>query len=242
MPRFLFSIALLAGALWSGQNANSIAIQQADKLFSYGEDPARDRRALDLIDQAVSVEPGKYQLLWRQARACYYIAEELEVPQKVGYYQRGINAAERAVKLEPNAVEGHFWLGANYGGAAEQKGMFKALTLISKIRSEMESVVRLSPGYEDARAFLALGELDRQLPRLIGGSVKRAISYCEQGLKLAPHNLELKLSLAQAYLDVGRREDARRQLEELLARPVDPTRARSDRGVQDQARRVLRRM
>ncbi len=197
---------------------------------------------MESLDQALSHEPRNYQLLWRTARASYYVAEESPAAKKLSNYERGITAAQTAVAIEPNAAEGHFWLGANYGGVGEQKGMLKALTLIGKIRAEMETVIRLNPGYEDARAYLALGELDRQLPRLMGGSTTRAISYCEQGLKLAPQNLELKLSLARGYLDAGRRDDARRQLREIVARSVNPTRARAEGGVQEEARRLLGRI
>lgn len=216
-------------------------VQQADRLFSYGEDPTRDRQSLDLLEKAISTDSRNYQLLWRAARGYYYAGEDANAAHKVGYYERGIAVARQAVTVSANAAEGHFWLGANYGGVGEQKGMFKAVQLIGKIRAEMETVVRLNPGYEDAKAYLALGELDRQLPWVMGGSTARAISYCEQGLKLAPGNAELKLSLAQAYLEGGRREDARRVLQEVIAQPINPARARAERGVRDEARRIQER-
>jgi thioredoxin-like negative regulator of GroEL len=122
---------------------------------------------------------------------------------------------------------------------AEQRGAFKALQLIRKIRAEMETVVRLNPGYEDGNGYLALCELDRQLPRLLGGNTTRSIAYCEQGLRLAPRNLELKLALAKGYLEAGRRDDARRQLQEILPQQINPERARAERGLQDEARRML---
>ena len=143
------------------------------------------------------------------------------------------------MRIDAKRPEAHFWLGAAYGGVAEQRGMFKALSLIGKVRSEMETVVRIDPAYEDARGYLALCELDRQLPRLIGGNVKRAVTYCEQGIRLAPSNLELKLALARAYEEVGRRADARKQIEELLSLPVNPLRVNSERGVKEQARRLV---
>ena len=242
MLRAVSLIALLLCAPPFGQISKTSTTQQSDRLFSYGEDPGRDRRALELLEQASRNETGQYQTLWRLARANYYVAEEVAKAQKLSYYEHGTTAAQQAVALEPNAAEGHFWLGANYGGMAELKGMFNALRLIGKIRSEMETVIRLNPGYEDARAYLALGELDRQLPRLIGGSTARAVSYCEQGLKLAPRNLELKLSLARAYLEVGRREDGRRQLQEIGSATVNPVRANAERGVKKEASQLLGKM
>ena len=239
MLRAVPLIALLLCASSFAQTPKTSTTQQSDVLFSWGEDPRRDRQALDLLEQASRNEHKQYQILWRLARANYYVAEETPKAQRLPLYERGTTIAQQAIALEPNAAEGHFWLGANYGGTAELKGMFNALFLIGKIRTEMETVVRLNPAYEDARAYLALSELDRQLPRLIGGSSARAVTWGEQGLKLAPRNLELKLSLARAYLEVGRREDARRQLQEITAAPVNPSRAKAERGVQEQASRLL---
>ncbi len=221
---------------------NAPVALQADRLFSYGEDPSRDRLSLDILEKALTTDSRNYHLLWRAARGYYYAAEDVRAAQKTGYYERGIAVARQAVTVSAHAAEGHFWLGANYGGVAGQKGMFKAVQLIGKIRAEMETVVRLNPGYEEAKAYLALGELDRQLPWVLGGSTARAISYCEQGLTLAPGNAELKLSLAQAYLEGGRREDARRVLQEVIAQPINPARAKAERGVRDEARRIQERV
>jgi tetratricopeptide (TPR) repeat protein len=217
-------------------------IGQADRNFSYGEDAGRDRQALADLERALGNDANNYQLLWRVARSRFYAGEEAAGNEKVGHYDRGIVVGERAVASEPNRPEGHFWLGANYGGASEQKGAFKALRMIGKIRAEMEAVIRIAPGYEEAKAYLALSELDRQLPRLLGGSNARALNYGEQGLRYAPNNLELKLSLARAYLEAGRRPEAKRQLEELLARKVNPMHARAERGVQEEARQLLGKM
>jgi tetratricopeptide (TPR) repeat protein len=222
---FLFSTTALAQA-FSG----------ADRLFSYGEDTSRDKQALAVIEKALVGDSNNYQWLWRAARASYYIGDEAPSAEKLKYFERGIGYAQQATGQQPNAVEGHFWLGANYGGYSEVKGMFSALATVKKIRAEMETVVRLNGGYEEGRAYLALGELDRQLPRLMGGNVKRAIERLEEGLKLAPRNLEMKYTLAEAYQDDGRKDDARRQLNELLQATA---RTRAERHMQDKARKLL---
>ncbi len=215
------------------------AIREADRLFSYGADSAAERQALALLEQALARDAKNYQLLWRAARACYYVGDGAAKKEKLGYFERGIAAGQRAVAEQPNGVEGHFWLGANYGGYSEVKGAFKALLTVKKIRAEMETVLRLNAAYEEGRAYLALGELDRQLPRLLGGNINRAISYLEQGLELTPQNMEMKLALAEAYFDSGRREEARRQLQEILQMPINPVRAKENRETQEKAKRLL---
>ena len=213
--------------------------QEADKLFTFGEDAARDKQSLAVVERALASDGGNYQWLWRAARVYYYVGDEAGKNEKLGYFQKGIDIAQRAITVQPNAVEGHFWLGANYGGYSEEKGALKALQTVKKIRAEMETVLRLNDRYCDGGAYLALGEMDRELPRIAGGSLSRAIARLEQGIKIAPNNLEMKLSLAQAYQEDGRKEDARRQLQEITSRSINPSRARTERDVQQKARQLL---
>jgi len=219
--------------------ASANPIQDADRLFSHGEDAGRDRQALAIIERALAADSNNYQLLWRAARLNYFVGDSASSAEKLRYFERGIEVGKAAVAQQPNGVEGHFWLAANYGGYSEVKGALKALQTVKNIRAEMETVVRLSPSYEDAGAYLALGELDRQLPRLFGGNMKRAISYLEQGLRLAPQNMDLKLALAEAYLDSGRKDDGRRLLQEIVQMPINPARAKEARETQDKARQLL---
>lgn len=212
------------------------AFQEADHLFTYGDDASRDQQALAVIEKALANDGNNYQWLWRAARARYYVGDEARKADKLKHFESGIGYAQRAVGQLPNAVEGHFWLGANYGGYSEVKGAFSALATVKKIRAEMETVLRLNAGYEDGRAYLALGELDRQLPRLLGGNVGRAITRLETGVKVAPRNLEMKYALAQVYQENGRKEDARRQLNELTQAAA---RNRAERNVQEKARKLL---
>lgn len=212
---------------------------EADSLFTFGESTERDKQSLAVIERVLAAGTTEYQWLWRAARAYYYVGDEAANNEKLAYFQKGISVAERAVAGEPNAVEGHFWLAANYGGFSEQKGALKALQMVKRIRAEMETVLRLNDRYQDGGAYLALGEMDKELPRIVGGNLSRAIQRLEQGLKVAPNNLEIKLAMAEAYFEDGRKEDARRQLQEIISRPVNPSHAKSERDVQEKARKML---
>jgi tetratricopeptide (TPR) repeat protein len=216
--------------------ANTNQYQEADNLFTLGDDAARDKQSMGVIERAMAANGNDYQWLWRAARVYYFVGDKAAKSEKVSYFEKGINAGQRAVAAEPNAVEGHFWLGVNYGGYSDQKGVFKALATVGKIRSEMETVLKLNDRYQDGGAYLALGEMDRQLPRIIGGNMNRAIQRLEQGVSVAPHNLEIKLALGQAYEEKGRKEDARRMYQEIIQKQ-SPTKAESH--VQEKAKRLI---
>ncbi|MBL8204456.1 MAG: tetratricopeptide repeat protein [Blastocatellia bacterium] len=218
-------------------------IGDADRLFSRGDAPNQDQQALVILESALATNGKNYDLLWRAARAAYYIGDFGPKEEKLKHYEKGIALSQRAIKAQPNSVEGHFWLAASYGGKAQTVsdksqllGDLKALSMIKKIRAGMQTVVKLNDAYENGNAYLALGEIDRELPGVMGGNKKRAITQYEQGLKVAPENLDLKVALSKAYKDAGRKDDARRLLEEVIK--ATPT-TRIQREAQDEAKQLL---
>ncbi|PWA09822.1 tetratricopeptide repeat protein [Flavobacterium laiguense] len=75
-----------------------------------------------------------------------------------------------------------------YGGALGMKSLevnkFKALGMISEIRSSFEKAIALNPKHIEAR--WALIELNLQLPGIVGGSEAKAIKYSTELRELSP--------------------------------------------------------
>jgi tetratricopeptide (TPR) repeat protein len=213
---------------------------EVDRLFVYGGDNERERQAFEVLERALKDTPNDYHLLWRAARSYYYFGDGAMGRDRADYFEKGIAASTRAVAENGDGAEGHFWLGSNYGMYCSEKGFIVALKNIGKIRTEFETVLRLNPAYENGATYTALGEIDRQAPRLFGGNIKRAITYLEEGLKLTSTNVGLKESLAEAYADHGQKEDARRQLLELLQMPPSSNaHVLENNRAQEKARKLL---
>jgi tetratricopeptide (TPR) repeat protein len=237
---WLISIFVLLPLLASGAPSTTpAAISEADRLFGYGADQANERQALEILERALTADPADYQLLWRVARSYYYVGDGAPQRERVSFFERGIDAGKKASRQYADGVEGHFWLAANWGGVCREKGGIAAFKDVKNVRSEMEMALKLNSSYEEGGAYVALGEIDRQLPKLFGGSVKRAITTLETGLKLAPDSTEIRFALAEAYLDSDRKNDARIQLEESLKLPVSAARAYESRRAQEKARALL---
>jgi tetratricopeptide (TPR) repeat protein len=200
--------------------AQETAIQKADKLYA-------DRDRVESLKQAVTLvekEITSYEAMWRLAKFKFYLADhESDKEQKSKVLQAGIAAAERAIKLDANRVEGHFWLGANKGEYADLKGGFAALGLVKTVRREFETALTLDPNYAKGSTHLALGQMLIEMPKLLGGSDKKGLDYLEGGLKFGAQNAELKLYLAQQYAKKGRLEEAKKLLAEIL-KEDDPLR------------------
>ena len=86
---------------------------------------------------------------------------------------------------------------------------------------------------------MALGQLDLEAPRMMGGDSKRAVEVLEKGLRYGETNALYHLRLAQAYLAVNREEDARRQLTTLLDMKPGPDYLPEYNDAATQARRLL---
>jgi tetratricopeptide (TPR) repeat protein len=164
--------------------------------------------------------PPECDGLWLATRSLSEQGDRASGDEKLRLLQRAIRTGEEAVGRCPESAEAHFWLGASYGRFAEAKRGLTALRMVGRIRREMQTAVRLQPDYDGGDAFLALGRLDLSVPGLFGGNRKRGVGWLEEGLRVAPRNLDIRLALAEAYLHEGRRAEAIEQLRTIVDAPA----------------------
>jgi tetratricopeptide (TPR) repeat protein len=211
------------------QNANAEGVNlselfaHADQLYAQRESVERVREAVAVMRRARALDFGNYEAAWKSAKFGYYLGEhEKEEKLRAEAFREGIAAGEAAVRIEPNKPEGHFWLGANLGGRARLQGPLYALASVPDIRKEMEAVIKLEEGFQAGSAYLALGQIDLELPEVLGGNRERAVENLEKGLRFGEDNALLRLRLAEAYLNVKRTEDARKQLNAIFKLKPSP--------------------
>ncbi len=196
-------------------------IKEADDLYAQRADVLKARQGLIVLSQAFATNPSDYEVAWRIAKFNYYVgAHSTDDEVKEKSFHDGTEAGKQAVQFNDNRPEGHFWLGANYGGNAEISTL-AGLSEIEDIKREMEAVLKLDPNYEGGSAYMALGQMYMKAPRMLGGDLPKAIDLLEKGIKAGPNNGLMRLRLAQAYMAAHRNEDARKQIEILMG--ITPT-------------------
>jgi tetratricopeptide (TPR) repeat protein len=208
-----------------------VAVAAQETPFAKADDLFTARDNLDSLKQAISMaealrakEPANYEAVYRVAQYKYYLADrETDKAKRLKLYEAAIEAAKKAVTLDSNRVEGHFWLAANDGEYADLKGAMSALGLVKTVRKEFETALAIDPTYKNGAIYLALGRLDLEVPRLFGGNDARGLARLEAGYKAAPTNAELKMTLAETYEKQGRKDDARRLYESIIS-SSDPVR------------------
>jgi len=215
-------LILIALLLWSSQGS---PLARADELFAARDNTESLKQAVLLMEQLTTREAANYEAWWRLSRLRYYSGDrESDPTKKSRFFQAGVDAGKKAVALDDKRVEGHFWYAANEGEYADLKGALQSLGLVKTIRKEFEAALAIDPAFENGAIYSALGQIDWNLPRLLGGNERRAIERLEEGLKVGPRNAELKVTLAGIYQKKGRSEEARKLLESVLT-DSDPARS-----------------
>jgi tetratricopeptide (TPR) repeat protein len=197
-------------------------IAESDALYALRADLVKVRQAIVGLRQAQADDSTNYDLAWRLSKYNYYLgAHTPESTEQTKAFRDGIEAGKLAVRIENNKADGHFWLGANYGGSAKLS-MLPGLGEVDDIKNEMETVLKINEKYEVGSAYLGLGQLYLESPRILGGDVSKAISYLEQGIKIGPDNNKMRAKLAAAYAEAHRNEDARKQIETIISAKPSP--------------------
>lgn len=196
--------------------------READDYFQGRQNLTNVSQGVDLLRQAVAGDPQDYESWWRLARFYNFWARHTPHSEKMKVLKQGVDAGKKATGLRPDRVEGHFWLGVNYGMLAEETNLLEGLRLIDTIRREMETVIKLDPDYEDGSGLRNLARLDYRAPFFKGGDTRRSIQMLEECMKKYPDDSFTMLYLADSYLAVGRRAEARELLQRILALCPDP--------------------
>lgn len=213
-------------------------ITQADALYTQREDLARVREGLSLLKRARTVDANNYDVAWRIAKFDYYLgAHTTNKDERDKAFEEGIEVGKIAVALQDGKPEGHFWLGANHGGIA-QTSLLGGLAEIEDIREQMNAVLRTDEGYQSGSAYMVLGQVELEAGRMMGDP-EQAVQYLEKGLKFGPNNVLLRLRLAQAYIKVGRKDDARKQLDALQRTTPDPNFLPEHKEAVTEARKII---
>lgn len=219
-------------------------LARADRLCS--KKTLQDmRQCLELTAQAAASSPESYEANWKAARAARFVAEYSKRRNVEGWQdicarlgRKGMAFAKKAVELEPDRVEGHFYYGLCVGNYSDGVSIFTAIGegLKGKARRHLEKACAIDKTYEDATPVLALGRFWQILPWPMRDRDKALTCY-QEALELipdgSPFRQELYVYLGELLLDMGQKEQKARRLLQRAA-------AGDNRYFSDWAQRLLK--
>ena len=213
-------------------------LAEAEPLYEGREDMNKARLAVTALRQAHAADYSNYEAAWKLSRAAFYVADRTDnETERDNMFREGTDAGKAAAALQPNKPDGHFWLGANYGGNAAHSTLSN-LSSFQDIKREMEAVLKLDESYQGYSAYIGLGRLYLGAPKVLGGDTSKAIEYLEKGLKLNPNNTVMRYYLAEAYEANNRDADAKKQIETIMSTTPDPKYIAEHKDVLAKARKL----
>lgn len=127
--------------------------------------------------------------------------------------------ANRSIALNADDAVGLFWKAAAMGKMAEDSGILNALRMLRPMERILLRVISLDEKYENAGGHRALGRMYHQLPGfpLSFGSNQKALKHLKQAYELFPKDIITRAFYAEVLYDVGRKEEARKHADFVLA-------------------------
>ena len=241
---FVWVFVLWASAGWTAEvvaTADSAkGVERIDALLDKGRKENYQQSGLDLMKESLDLclacmeeRPEDYEILWRCARAAHQYGETARNLLVAGWEEickewgkRGMDIAEKAIRVEPERVEGYFWQGACIGIYSDGTGIMTAVKegFYKKSKNAMARAYELDKSYNDYDSVFANAMFWITLPFPLK-SKKKALKYYrefEENTTWTERPYMRRVYGANLLMEVkpkGYEEEAKRLLDEALAYP-----------------------
>jgi tetratricopeptide (TPR) repeat protein len=216
--------------------------QTADEQLKKGDEfyaQHKDAEALEAYLAAVQVDPKSYEAAWKACRSMIDMGDLVDLKAKGGeekqkkFFKDSEAYARKAVGLNPNDTQGHFFLSAALGKYALMLGKKDQIAMSREIKTEIEKAIELDPTND--LAYHALGRWHRRIAEIGGaqrffGSIffgkipKGSFVESEQALKkaaeLKPDYLNHHIELARTYVAMDKYKEAVAEFQKTIDLPT----------------------
>ncbi|HXN56780.1 MAG TPA: tetratricopeptide repeat protein [Myxococcales bacterium] len=199
---------------------------RADELYKTRDQGASQKEIGKILREQLSKDPNSFEANWRLSQLLAFQANGMpdgsEVKAAVG--KAGWQAGDLAVASRGDDVRGQYWAAVGIGLYSEGVGILTALGqgLEGKFRGRAQAAMRLDPDYLDGSPVVLWGRYFYKLP-WPKKNVDESVKVLSAAVKSHPTNLRAKLYLADSIADNGRKDEAKKLLQEVIEAPMqDP--------------------
>jgi tetratricopeptide (TPR) repeat protein len=195
---------------------------QGDSLYGKGKANFEIyKQSGDMFVKALEANPSSYEAAWKASRSYRNYADESEtknVPNWKAickeYGKLGMKYGEKAIALNPNGVEGHYWYGCSVGDYADAVSVLTALTegLKDKTQRSFERAYQFNKMYDDGGPMIALGRFWYVLPWPMQDK-KLSLKYLREFQKSFPNDARGQIYLAETLIALGEKDEAKALLQ-----------------------------
>ena len=204
-----------------------VKFRKIDECLARGD----NQQALQLLKEAEKDNLEPAESLWRMARLHYEMGR-LNDEQAPDLFRKAEEYARSAILADANSSDSYKWLATALGAQTKDSDTKEKVHQSREIKESIEKAITLNP--EDDTSYLVLsrwhykvsglGMVARAFARVVYGGIPEA--SLDKAEELLLHAIKLhdrvahRYNLAKVYIRMGRKEDAREQLEKALLLPV----------------------
>ncbi len=227
--------ALPLGAGWPPSREGGevrTTLEEADSAYWAGEPD----RSLALLEDFVRTDPDHYEARWKASRAAVSVAllgENRDGQRET--FDRGVAHGSEAARIEPNGVDGLYWLSVAIGRRSfllSARGSARAGQEVYDLSHRILGLDPMNAGAHDALGMLAyrvmrLSGFERFVARTLLGnpalesaSLEIAEQHLKRAVELDPSWLVPHLDLGRTYLYTDRLDLAEAELQRAIELPL----------------------
>lgn len=225
IPLVLLFLVLLTPSSFSAQDTVSKKDMVVDRssidrgwevLAKYYRDPRAIDRAIEITEGVLKKEPGNVEALLFLSRLwlTYGYVKARSRLELIRVFENGTEAARKALEIEPDNPDAHFFYVANLASLGDTKGLFNSLFMLPEVRRELDTILSLDPNHANGLAMN--GALYYYLPGILGGDLHISEIYIRRALSIDPHLSSARLYLAMNLTKQKRYDDAIEELTGLI--------------------------
>jgi tetratricopeptide (TPR) repeat protein len=212
------AVLLLTALVWNAPvvSAQSAAQSARALVARYHEDSNVIDRARDALEAALQRDRQvDTMVMLSYVHFLYGDVRAATAEDKLAAYDRGREMGRRAVELAPKSHDAHLWYAINTGRWGQTKGIMRSLFLLPTVREEIDIILSLDP--RSVRGNSLAGNVMLELPGLVGGDRAKAEEHFRRALATDARFTVARVDLARALIAGGRYDEARRELQSVIA-------------------------
>lgn len=211
MHRSLALVLFLAvpSLAFAGPAEDKLAAGDKIRLLQWQDGKALD--AIPVYEEARKLGADEFEVEWRLASTYFWAGENTKDSKKLADWgTKGVAHAEKAAKLKPERVEGHYYTAVCWGTYSHGVSILSALRqgVEKKFTSAITKAKEIDSKFEDGAPLNAFGRFYYELPwpkRDLAKSQK----YLERNITQSPCNLRTRWYFAETVLKRGEKVDGR---------------------------------
>jgi FimV-like protein len=196
----------------------------AEKVFD-------NKKALEMYNEALSLSPNDYEILWRLSRTYADIGAHMpnktdaEKQKQLEVYDKSLDYAKKAIAANPKGAMGYTREAIVNGRIALFRGIWEAIDLVKQTKADCEKAISLDAA--EAAAYYVLGRTNAKVcekPKFIRwplglgwANMDDAIKNYEKSIELRPGFIMYRLDCARAYIEMDEYNKAREHLSKIAA-------------------------